>query len=422
MSRIIDRRLNGKNKSAVNRQRFIRRYKNQIKYALNQAVNKRSITDIQNGENIYISSKDIKEPYFHHGPGGYSETVHPGNTDFIAGDVLQRPPKQDNQGIGKNASPSPNISEDDFVFELSREEFFDLLFEDLVLPDLIKKQLQILPNYKTHRAGFTTTGTPTNINIGRSFKTAIGRRIALSAPYKIRLMELQQELLDMQAKLSAADPKIKELCDEISLLQKKLWAIPYIDKFDLRYNYRVKAPYPSSQAVMFCIMDVSGSMDEEKKDLAKRLFTLLYLFLSTNYQHIEVVFIRHHTLAKEVNEQEFFYSRETGGTVVSSALELLKEIVNKRYSPQLWNLYAAQASDGDNWYADSPRCQELLSKDILPAMQYYAYVEINPHQHQSLWEAYFEVQAKFTNFAMRSIETAADIYPVFHDLFKRQLS
>lgn len=422
MSRIIDRRLNGKNKSAVNRQRFIRRYKNQIKHALNQAVNKRSITDIHNGENIYISNKDIKEPYFHHGLEGYSETVHPGNTDFTAGDIITRPPKQANQGAGKNASPDSNTGEDDFVFELSREEFFDLFFEDLALPDLIKKQLHTLPNYKTHRAGFTTTGTPTNINIIRSFKTAIGRRIALSSPYKSRLVELQHELLRLQSELSADNPKIKELRDEISLLQKKLWAIPYIDKFDLRYNYRVKVPCPSSQAVMFCVMDVSGSMDEEKKDIAKRFFALLYLFLTNNYQHIEVVFIRHHTLAKEVDEQEFFYSRETGGTVVSSALELLKEIINKRYSPQLWNLYAAQASDGDNWYADSPRCQELLSNDILPTMQYYAYVEVNPHHHQSLWEAYREVQVKFTNFTMRSIEMAADIYPVFHDLFKRHVS
>ena len=104
---------------------------------------------------------------------------------------------------------------------------------------------------------------------------------------------------------------------------------------------------------MFCLMDVSGSMDEERKDIAKRFFILLYLFLTRNYERIEVVFIRHHTIAKEVDEDEFFHSRESGGTVVSSALKLMQEIIRERYPLTEWNIYAAQASDGDNWDDDS---------------------------------------------------------------------
>ena len=168
-------------------------------------------------------------------------------------------------------------------------------------------------------------------------------------------------------------------------------------------------------------MDVSGSMDEPKKEIAKRFFILLYLFLTKNYKKIELVFIRHHTSAKEVSEEDFFYSRETGGTVVSSALELLTTLIDARYNPQAWNIYVAQASDGDNWNADSPFCLELLRDKIMPLLQYFAYIEIMPRHHQSLWEAYQQVQAAYPNFAMENIDKIADIYPVFRALFKRKV-
>ena len=161
-------------------------------------------------------------------------------------------------------------------------------------------------------------------------------------------------------------------------------------------------------------------MDEAKKEIAKRFFILLYLFLTKNYNQIELVFIRHHTSAKEVSEEEFFYSRETGGTVVSSALELLYDIIEKRYSPSAWNIYVAQASDGDNWNADSPYCQQLLLEKIMPLLQYFAYIEIMPRHHQSLWEVYQAVQDAYPNFAMQNIDEVKDIYPVFRELFKRK--
>ena len=181
-------------------------------------------------------------------------------------------------------------------------------------------------------------------------------------------------------------------------------------------------PAPSTQAVMFCVMDVSGSMDEPKKDIAKRFFILLYLFLTKNYKKIELVFIRHHTSAKEVSEEDFFYSRETGGTVVSSALELLNQIIETRYPPSAWNIYVAQASDGDNWNADSPYCLELLRDKIVPLLQYFAYIEIMPRHHQSLWEMYQQVQAQYPNFAMENIDKVGDIYPVFRALFRRKIA
>jgi uncharacterized sporulation protein YeaH/YhbH (DUF444 family) len=254
----------------------------------------------------------------------------------------------------------------------------------------------------------------------RSMRGALGRRIALKGPYKSKIKELEDQLAELIATLPEQHPDILALEQEIKRLKTRVHAIPFIDPFDLRYNNRVKRPTPSTQAVMFCIMDVSGSMDEQKKDIAKRFFILLYLFLSRSYENVEVVFIRHHTSAKEVDEQEFFYSRETGGTVVSSALELTRDIILERYPTSDWNIYAAQASDGDNWNNDSPRCRDLLMHDIMPYVQYFAYVEILPRHHQSLWEAYLTVKNNCPDFALQHIEDMKDIYPVFRELFKRQ--
>ena len=214
--------------------------------------------------------------------------------------------------------------------------------------------------------------------------------------------------------------EIREKRQSIHRLRERIASIPWIDPFDLRYNNRVKQPKPTSQAVMFCIMDVSGSMDEQKKDMAKRFFILLYLFLQRNYEKIEVVFIRHHTSAVEVSEEDFFHSRESGGTVVSSALNLMAEIVKKRYAGSEWNIYAAQASDGDNWDSDSANCGRIMEEDLLPYCQYFAYIEITEGEPQNLWYEYLKVQERNRQFAMQKIRSASDIYPVFRELFKRQ--
>ncbi|MCW5588607.1 MAG: YeaH/YhbH family protein [Legionellales bacterium] len=419
MSQIIDRRLNGKNKNIVNRQRFIRRFKQQIKKAVEDAVSKRSITDIENGEKIIIPKRDLSEPFIHHTNGGKREVIHPGNKEFNSGDRVSRPDGGGGAGGGGGDASQDGEGEDNFGFEISREEFLELFFEDMELPDLIKQKIARIPSYKYVRAGYTTSGIPSNINIVRSMRSAQARRIALGSPYKKQLKEAETELEQLE-KTNGDIALIEALKQKIASLKKKIIAVPYIDEIDLRYNNRIKLPRPTTQAVMFCIMDVSGSMDEMKKDIAKRFFILLYLFLTRNYERIELVFIRHHTSAKETDEQEFFYSRETGGTVVSSALELMKKIMDDRYSPSEWNIYAAQASDGDNWNADSPYCRDLLQKDIIPLVQYFAYVEIMPRHHQSLWEAYKQLDERFDNFAMQKIDNRSEIFPVLHELFKRQ--
>ncbi|KAB2970437.1 YeaH/YhbH family protein [Zoogloea sp.] len=422
MVRIIDRRFDSRNKSAVNRQRFMRRFKNQIREAVADAISGRSIKDLDNGESVSIPAKDLSEPQFHHGRGGIWETVFTGNDQFSSGDLINRPQGGGAGGTGKGKASNEGEGEDDFVFNLSREEFLDVFFDDLALPNLVKTQLARIHEYKSQRAGFTNDGTPANINVVRSLRGALGRRLALASPYQGRLRELQKELEALLETSPPDDPEVLRLKDEIGILRAKIEAIPFIDTFDLRYNNRVKVPKPTTQAVMFCIMDVSGSMDEDKKATAKRFFMLLYLFLTRTYEHIEVVFIRHHTVAKEVNEEDFFHSRESGGTVVSSALEMMKDILHARYLNGAWNVYGAQASDGDNWENDSPHCRELLANAILPFVQYFAYIEITPGEPQNLWREYEKLNGAHPNFAMQHIEGLPDIYPVFRELFKKKLA
>jgi uncharacterized sporulation protein YeaH/YhbH (DUF444 family) len=420
MSHFIDRRIGAKRKSAVNRQRFLKRYKTQLKRSVADAVNRRSITDTDAGEKVKIPSKDVSEPVFHHGQGGVREGVYPGNKDFVTGDQLQRPPGGGGGGGGDKAGNSGE-GEDDFVFELTREEYLDLLFDDLELPNLVRNQLIGTTEFKSVRAGYSADGAPSNIDVVRSLKGAIARRTALGAPYRGRIRELEAEIEALLADGAAEDdPRIVDLREEITHLRARIAALPFIDTFDLRYKAFTKKPEPTSKAVMFCLMDVSGSMDEERKNLAKRFFLLLHLFLQRNYDRIEIVFIRHHTTALEVDEQEFFYSRETGGTVVSSVLNLMYDVVRERYASDGWNIYAAQASDGDNWETDSPVCRELLMQKLVPLTRYFAYVEIMPRHHQSLWYAYQEVATAMSNFAMQQIDGPEDVFSVFRELFKRQ--
>ena len=422
MSHLIDRRLQGKNKSAVNRERFLRRYKSQIKDAVGRAIKGRSITDIESGEKVSIPVKDVGEPSFGHAHGGVWETISPGNQEYQKGDQITRPKGGGGAGRGK-AGNSDQMTEDDFIFELSREEFMNYFFEDLELPHMVKTQLTATTEFKNQRAGYNISGTPSNIHVLRSLRGALGRRIAVGGSSRKRLAEAQEEL---QALLDKPVPDLEdpilvaELRKLIHHLHTRLAAIPYIDPFDLRYSNRIKVPKPMTQAVMFCIMDVSGSMDETRKDTAKRFFILLYLFLKRVYDKIEVVFIRHHTAASEVDEEEFFHSRESGGTVVSSALHLLDKVIDERYAAGSWNSYVAQASDGDNWDNDSVLCRQLLTNTIMPKVQYYTYVEITDGPPQNLWEQYSQVPDHHPHFAMQKIVTPADIYPVFRELFKKQ--
>ncbi|AGH44786.1 YeaH/YhbH family protein [Paraglaciecola psychrophila] len=424
LTHIIDRRLNGKNKSAVNRERFLRRYRQHIKKAVSDAVSKRSITDIERGDNISIPSKDLDEPTFRSGQGGLRETVNPGNKDFTTGDRIAKPSKgQGEKGSGQGGASDSGEGVDEFVFQISQEEFLDCMFEDLELPNLIKKQLKDTTSFKYQRAGYSNQGNPAKINVVRSLQKAYGRRLALTGKKRESLKKLELKLMELESSTEDDTTEIRTLKLKIEKFKTRIKKIPWIDDVDLKFNQHVKIALPSTSAVMFCLMDVSGSMSKMHKDIAKRFYVLLYLFLKRNYKKIDVIFIRHHTSAKEVDEEEFFYSRETGGTIVSSALKLMNDIIKQRYPAIDWNIYAAQASDGDNWNGDSPLCLKVLREDILPQIQYFAYIEITKLEHQSLWNEYESLSPEFPdNFAIQTITNESEIYPVFRELFSRKES
>lgn len=418
LQQVVDRRLSGKNKSIGNRERFLRRYREQIRDAVRKAVSGRSIQDIENGEDITLPRHDVSEPVFGHGQGGMRESVHPGNREYVRGDKIERPPGGGGSGSGQGASQDGG-GEDDFVFRITREEFMQYFFDDLALPHLVRTQLlPDAPEWKSQRAGFISEGNPTSLHVVRSMRTALGRRIAMGGDARRMLHELQEQLADAERTGSVPHSEMQAMKEQIELLKRRIRQIPFLDPFDLRFRNRVRIPQPTAKAVMFCVMDVSGSMDEQRKDIAKRFFILLYLFLQRHYEKTEVVFIRHHTQAAEVTEEEFFRATETGGTVVSSALTLMHEIITARYPPGDWNIYGAQASDGDNWYQDSAKCSELLVDKLIPSCRYFAYVQV-AEEDQNLWEEYAKVKESEPKFAMRKITGAADIYPVFRDLFKK---
>jgi len=419
LQQVIDRRLAGKNKSIGNRERFLRRFREQIRDTVRRAVAGRSIRDIEQGEDITLPRRDVYQPVFEHS-GGTRESVHPGNREYVRGDRIAKPQGGGRGGSGGEASPD-GVGEDDFVFRITREEFMQYFFDDLALPDLIRTQLlPDAPEWKSRRAGFISDGTPTNLHVVRSLRVALSRRIAIGGESRRQLHELEAQLALALREVPGQPGEILALRTQIDTLRRRLKTIPFFDPFDLRYRNRVRVPQPSAKAVMFCLMDVSGSMDETRKDIAKRFFILLYLFLRKHYEKTDVVFIRHHTQASEVSEEEFFQSTETGGTVVSSALALMHQIIQERYPPGDWNIYGAQASDGDNWHQDSSRCRELLVGKLLPVSRYFAYVQVG-EEDQNLWEEYTQVQEDNKNFAMRKVGAADEIFPVFRELFKKSV-
>lgn len=418
MNSLIDRRLNGRNKSAVNRERFLRRYKDQIRKAVHGMIRDRSIQDMDQGGEVNLPARDISEPTFHHGQGGDREMVHPGNREFAKGDTFDRP-QGGGQGQG-GSEPGEGEAVDQFTFSLSRAEFLNLFFEDLELPNLARNQLGEVSQRKWQRAGYTTSGSPSMLSISRTLKSSLARRVALSVKARADLEDAEERLAKALAASAGAD-EIRALEQDVEDCRERLARVPFLDDLDLRYRNRVSVSIPMARAVMFCLMDVSGSMDEGKKDLAKRFFTLLYLFLSRKYEHVDLVFIRHTDNAEEVDERTFFYDPKSGGTIVLSALELMREILEKRYPPSAWNVYAAQASDGDSFGADAGKSARFLAEHLLPATRYFAYIEVPDSQEarkSSLWAEY--EQKLEPHFVMRRICDRGEIYPVFHDLFKKE--
>jgi uncharacterized sporulation protein YeaH/YhbH (DUF444 family) len=414
---IVDRRLNPSGKSLENRQRFLRRAKALLQGAVKKSSQDRDIKDVMEGGEVSIPLEGMDEPRFRR-QGGKRDMVLPGNKKFVEGDML---PRSGEPG-GSESDPGQGDGEDAFRFVLNRDEFVDLFLDDLELPDLAKRKLAETESDGLHRAGYATSGSPANISVSRTVRLALARRVALRRPRPETIAQLEAELANCD------EARCSELMAELDALKARFRRIPFIDPVDIRYRRFETIRKPAAQAVMFCLMDVSRSMSEHMKDLAKRFYMLLYVFLTRRYRHVEIVFIRHADQAEEVDEETFFHGSATGGTLVSSALQAMHEIVRSRFRPADWNIYAAQASDGDNSYSDGDVVGHLLTEMILPVSQFFAYLEVGhpggstfDMSDSTLWTQYQRLRSDGAPLSMRKVSDRSEIFPVFQELFHRRV-
>lgn len=435
---IIDRRKNDKGKSSVNRRKFISRVKGILKDGVKDLVRDGNIRDLvtSGGKKVRVPARNLEEPTFHHDDTGVRDLVRPGNDRYVPGDKWRRKPQ--GRGLGNGASADGD-GEDAFTFHLTKDEFLELFFENCELPDLVKQNLAILTEEVMQRHGFTSESSPAMLNIMRSMRNAKGRRSGLRAMKTKKLRALEQQEQDLIKEISTRQragldvsveqTALERVRKDIEVVKRRIKAVPFLDPLDLKYNNWTKASIPKAQAAMVCLMDVSGSMDERKKELAKTFYLLLYLFLTRDYDHIAIEWITYHSTAQVVTEDEFFYGHETGGTVTSVGLELACETIAEKYPPALWNVYLAHASDGDNYGDDNVVVKDIVTEKLLPTLQYYAYVQINPDElsHLSfgdeddkLWSIYHPLSEQHRNVGAGMIATESDVYPVFTKLFEKK--
>lgn len=384
MTIIVDRRGQKSAKNEGNRKRFIDRYKKSIKHTINRAIHDRSMKDAEKPIDVPINHSINEDKIDYDRETGDYEHVIAGNKEFIKGDKIDKDYNAASSGSGDG-----DEGEDEFTFLLTKEEFYDLFFEDMELPDFIKESVVENNKMVIKRAGYVKEGIPARLDIKKSMEMAIMRRLA-------------------NRNSSSGGP--------------------FIDEIDLRYRHFKLTPQPLRQAVIFLLMDVSGSMGVTHKLIAKKFFLFLYLFLKKQYERVELRFIRYHHNAADVTEEEFFYSRETGGTNVTRALELVNEIIDNDYPSELWNIYIAHVSDGDfGWNENIPDLIELLLC-ITSKSQYYAYLQVQDTSDVRMFEGgaeklYGELRKVKNSNEKVNIATAAhpsQIYQVLRKLFKRR--
>jgi uncharacterized sporulation protein YeaH/YhbH (DUF444 family) len=423
---IIDRRRNPHGKNLENRQRVLKRARAAVSRAARTAIDHGTIREVGRDQSVTIPADTLNEPSFHKVfTKGQRRIIFAGNKEFSTGDRLQRPPGGQAGPGGDGAQGSGSGGEDGFRFVLTRDEFMDLFFEDLELPDLVKSQIVATETTAPMRTGLSTDGSPSQIDMGRSMRQSMARRIGLKRPKTPEILELEAEIERLEKSREDADRlRLLRAERETALLRQR--RIPWIDPLDLRYRRFTQVPKPSARAVMFCLMDVSGSMSEQMKDLAKRFFLLLHVFLERRYKHVDLVFIRHTETAEEVNEQTFFTDPRTGGTVVSTALSEFRRIQHDRYPAESWNIYVAQASDGDNSTSDTQKSVAMLEKEILPLVQYFAYIEVGTmaviRGETELWRGYAPLSERDHRLAVARVSDRRDIFSVFRQLFARKVA
>ncbi len=415
---IVDRRAQ-KGKSTANRQRVLKRLDRALKAQVDKLVARHKLQETDKAVEVTIERKDVTEPHFALDPvSGITGKIIPGNDQYRVGDKIPYNPGQ-GRGGGQGAGDGQADEEDSFRFVLSREEYLSLLFDELELPPLVKKELLQIDETRFKRGGVVRYGNPGSVCVTRTFKASLGRRIAAEAQQEEALLAAEEALALAR---KSADPE-RIFAAELALkdLRDSPLEIPFLDPVDLRHRALIEIQSPCTAAVMFCLMDVSSSMDEKRKDLAKRFFTLLYLFLTRKYKKVDLVFIRHTDQAQEVDEDTFFNGTQAGSTKVLSALAKMNEIMDARFPASQYNIFGAQASDGDSFGGDSTESSAYLLSRLLPSARYFVYAEVGERPVQgttSLWAAYRSI--KSDHFNMATVSARSEVYPALAKLFQRE--
>jgi len=408
----VDRRQTGRGKSTNNRQKLLKRIKDSIRNAKPEDIDAGGIKTAGSGaaggftNPVKVARSALHEPTFHYdSEHGEREYVLIGNDKgggeegdrgFLKGEEF--PVSRGGGRGGSGAGRGGGNSEDDFIINISRQEFFDVFFEDCELPDLKENHEKDLPEHIMQRAGFQKVGNPGQLSVIRSFKHSKARRLALTRDSRDELEELEKELAELMSdnteheSTDAWAVRVQEVTLRIAELKQKIDSVGLYEDVDLRYRKTERVQVKASDAVLAMLMDISGSMDEDKKRMARKFFTLQYAFIAKKYPQTDLIFIAHTDEAEEMTEEEFFTTRKSGGTIVSPAWALLHKIIKERYDATQTNIYVSYAGDGDNWDSDNKQViAEIEESGLLAKVRHAVYVQVGQSfaagfgNGQSLW-------------------------------------
>jgi sporulation protein YhbH len=384
-------------RSASDRKRHKTKIEKAIREGIRDVVAEESIIGQDGKKKIKIPVRGIKEYQFVYGDNKKNQKAASGNDKQISRDQVLRK-KNAKKGTGSEASDKKG--EEYYEVEISLEELAEYLFTDLELPDLEKRRFKFIKDKKLKRSGYRKKGARFKLSKKETLKRKIKRK-----------------------KKAIASGVYNPDGDE---------RFPFHSD-DLKYKHMKQKNIESSSAVVFFIMDVSGSMDKNKKYLARSFYFLLYQFLRHRYENIEVVFISHSTDAKEVSEDDFFKKATSGGTLMSTAFELEKEIITKRYHPSSWNIYTFYCGDGENWTVDNEKAVNIMT-ELAELNQMICYGEINPFLAEgsdspfvqynsvkdpgSMWQRLSICE--YLGIKRIRVKSHKDIWPAFNRLFGAQ--
>jgi sporulation protein YhbH len=385
MSSIFREHKTVADRSASDRRRHKKKIEKAIKEGIHDIVADESIIGQDGKKKIRIPVKGIKEYRFVYGDNDSKQTGTAPGADIKRGQKIAPSKNQEQPGDGSRAGNEPG--EEYYDVEITLEELAHYLFDDLELPDMEKKALKKVISEKQKRKGYRPEGIPPRLD----------------------------------KKKSAIERIKRQKASERSGGREEEENFPFHQN-DLVYRHYKKSFKENSNAVIFFVMDVSGSMTKQKKFLARTFYFLLYHFIRSKYEHTEIVFVSHDTAATEVSEEQFFTKGNSGGTLVSSGLSMVYDIIHARFHPQSWNIYCFQCSDGDNWPEDTARTLSLAER-IRDVSQLFGYCEIvtNP-DHVGFFDDEYKlsnVYQKITNKKMKcvSIHEKPDIWKAFTQLF-----